>query len=212
MLVNVHMYLEGWKSALKMRKQTTTISPSFIHNLQIYSKGTNSSTPVIMLQKIFTTSTLMLFALSPLAALSTPAVPGPAIPVNHPQAIARRAELSARRDVWRRDVAEHCIDDAVDQPDTTGNLLCLDLGGIPPGKRSEIWEKRHNLKKRDMSPTLSPRDPQGRMTCDECLGRNGGTPAVTESETTICYITIGDPDTYGNQTSCPGDPAPATVS
>lgn len=50
------------------------------------------------------------------------------------------------------------------------------------------------------------------MTCDECLGLNGNQPAVTEDEVTICYITLGDPNSYGNQTSCPGDPGPATVS
>jgi hypothetical protein len=103
-------------------------------------------------------------------------------------------------DIW---LYKDCVDDPVDGPSTTGNLLCLDLGGIPPGKRS--------MNVRDLSP-LNNRDSQGRMTCDECLGLNGNEPAVTEEEVTICYLTIGDSDTYGNQTSCPGDKPPPTVS
>lgn len=123
---------------------------------------------------------LLSFAMFPKAVFASPTVYGTA----------------PAGEIQKRDTPVHCVDDPVDGPSTTGNLLCLDLGGIPPGKRD----------------SLGPRDAQGRMTCDECLGLNGNDPAVTEDEVTICYITLGDPDTYGNQTSCPGDPAPTTVS
>jgi hypothetical protein len=96
----------------------------------------------------------------------------------------------------KRDTPTHCVDDIVGGPQTTGNLLCVDLGDIPPGKRG--------LQKRQSSTTFS---------CSQCLGQDGNTAISTVADTSICYITTGNGDeSLGNQTSCPGDPPPSTVS
>jgi hypothetical protein len=105
----------------------------------------------------------------------------------------QRRDIMTRDEIYRRDTPTHCVDDPLDSP-SAGNLNCQDLGGIPPGKR------------------LSLRDANGRLSCDECLGLNGNKPAVTENGVTECYITIDSSGDPGNRTSCPGDPAPTTVS
>jgi len=102
-------------------------------------------------------------------------------------------DILTRDEIYRRDTPVHCVDDPLDKP-SAGNLNCQDLGSIPPGKR------------------LSLRDPNGRMTCDECLGLNGNKPAKTENGVTECYITTDTSGDPGNRTACPGDPAPGTVS
>jgi hypothetical protein len=104
-----------------------------------------------------------------------------------------RNDILTLDEIYRRDTPTHCVDDPLDSP-SAGNLNCQDLGGIPPGKR------------------LSLRDANGRLSCDECLGLNGNKPAVTENGVTECFITIDSSGDPGNRTSCPGDPAPGTVS
>lgn len=45
------------------------------------------------------------------------------------------------------------------------------------------------------------------LTCDQCLGLNGNQPA-SQAGGARCYISEGDPNSLGQQTACPGDPAP----
>lgn len=111
----------------------------------------------------------------------------------------------------------------------TGGVVLLALNSlIPSVVGSPTPEKLENsLRKRDTPPLCDDNQPdnalgylwclnmdddsgEGRITCDECLGRNGNSPAVTGEEPS-CYIGTGDPNTLGNFTSCPGDPAPAKM-
>lgn len=146
----------------------------------------------------FTKASLAFVALLPLA-LASPSDRG-LVAVRNEEAVAKG--LAYRNAMARRDTPVHCVDDDVNGPQTTGNLLCLDLGSIPPGKRD--LAKQGNV--------IGKRQTENTYTCDECLGLNGNTAVTSDPDVSICYITTGDDSSYGNVTSCPGDPSPTTVS
>ena len=45
------------------------------------------------------------------------------------------------------------------------------------------------------------------LTCDQCLGLNGNSPASQEGGAR-CYLSDGNPNSLGQQVACPGDPGP----
>jgi hypothetical protein len=138
-----------------------------------------------------TTFLVALIAVSPNAGL---VLASPTVFTHDYVKIAKR---EAAIENYKRETATHCVDDSTDGPTTIGNLLCIDLGDIPPGKRDFL--------RRDSNPGFA-------FSCSECLGLDGNTAISTVPDVSICYITTGDDGSLGNQTSCPGDPPPTTVS